>query len=293
MDDIPTCYHLQNGDSLGTILVSNILTGDNYHTWSRSMVMAFKAKNKIGFVDGSIRQPIFTDNTYELWERCNNMVSSWLINSVSKEIGCSIICAKSARDMWLDLKNRFTQGNGPRIYQLQKDLSVLMQADLSVRDYYTRFKSLWDELLDYNQVPSCSCGALQKCNCGAIKIFLGYQDRQHVMQFLMGLNDSFSHIRGQILMLDPLPEINKVFSLVVQEEKQREISKNGIVDTVAFMSKVQDSNTEMRKFNSGKQQTRREKLYCTHCGMNNHTMDKCYKIHGYPPGFKQNFTNSR
>lgn len=25
---------------------------------------------------------------------------------------------------------------------------------------------------------------------------------------------------------------------------------------------------------------------CSHCGYNGHTVDKCYKIHGYPPGFK-------
>jgi hypothetical protein len=45
-----------------------------------------------------------------------------------------------------------------------------------------------------------------------------------MFQFLMGLNESFSHIRGQILLMDPLPAINKVFSMVVQEEHQREIT---------------------------------------------------------------------
>ncbi|XP_042942326.1 uncharacterized protein LOC122276564 [Carya illinoinensis] len=257
------------------------------------MMMALKAKNKIGFVNGSISQPSSTDSAYELWERCNNMVSSWIISSVSKEIGGSIICARTAQNMWEDLKNRFTQGNGPRIFQLQKDLSVLTQEDLSVRDYYTRFKSLWDELLDYNQIPTCTCGALRTCKCDAIKIFLDYQDRQHVIQFLMGLNDCFSHIRGQILMLEPLPNINKVFSLIVQEEKQREISKHNMIDTAAFMSKVQDTNPAMKRFAPGKQQQKRDKLFCTHCGMNNHTVDKCYKVHGYPPGFKQNSTNFR
>lgn len=39
-----------------------------------------------------------------------------------------------------------------------------------------------------------------------------------------GLNDSFSHIRGQILLFDPLPTINKAFALVLQEERQRALS---------------------------------------------------------------------
>lgn len=42
----------------------------------------------------------------------------------------------------------------------------------------------------------------------------------------MGLNDTFSQVRGQILLIDPLPSINKVFSLVLQEERQREISSS-------------------------------------------------------------------
>lgn len=110
----------------------------------------------------------------------------------------------------------------------------------------------------------------------------------------MDLNDCFFHIRGQILMLDLLPDINNVFSLVMQEEKRREISKNIMVDVVAFMSKIQDTNPYMKKFNSGKLQTRKEKCginNATFCGINNHTVDKCYKIHGYLLRFKQNSTN--
>lgn len=38
-----------------------------------------------------------------------------------------------------------------------------------------------------------------------------YQDREYVLQFLMGLNESFSQIRGRVLMLSPIPSINKVF----------------------------------------------------------------------------------
>jgi hypothetical protein len=34
--------------------------------------------------------------------------------------------------------------------------------------------------------------------------------QEYVLQFLMGLNDSFSAVRAQILLMDPLP-INKAF----------------------------------------------------------------------------------
>lgn len=41
-----------------------------------------------------------------------------------------------------------------------------------------------------------------------------------------GLNESYAQVRAQVLMLDPLPMISKVFALVVQEERQRSIGLN-------------------------------------------------------------------
>ena len=40
----------------------------------------------------------------------------------------------------------------------------------------------------------------------------------------MGLNESFDGIQSQILLLDPLPSVNKVYSMVLRIEKQREVS---------------------------------------------------------------------
>ena len=43
------------------------------------------------------------------------------------------------------------------------------------------------------------------------------------MQFLMGLIESYSAIRGQILLMNPLPDVAKAYSSIVQEEKQRSL----------------------------------------------------------------------
>lgn len=42
-----------------------------------------------------------------------------------------------------------------------------------------------------------------------------------VFIFLNGLNDSFSAIRLQIILMDPIPALNKVYSLILREEAQR------------------------------------------------------------------------
>jgi hypothetical protein len=181
--------------------------------------------------------------------------------------------------MWNDLKDRFSQKNGPRIFQLQQTISALSQENLSVSNYFTVLKGLWDELINYQPLPPCSCGS--------VKILTDYREHEYISRFLMGLNESFSHIRGQILLLDPMPPINKVFSLVLQEERQRQIvplvsSLNH--NTAAMMITTPQNQSSGSKTNF----IRKDRPKCTHCGVLGHTIDKCYRIHGFPPGFKFN-----
>jgi hypothetical protein len=53
------------------------------------------------------------------------MVLSWIINSVSKEIAASVISVDSTETMWNDLRDRFSQQNGPQIFQIQKAISAM------------------------------------------------------------------------------------------------------------------------------------------------------------------------
>ena len=69
-------FLLHASDHPGIRLVTKQLNGDNYATWSRSMSIALSAKNKTGFVDGSIKKPPSTDEKFAMWKRCNDMVLS-------------------------------------------------------------------------------------------------------------------------------------------------------------------------------------------------------------------------
>lgn len=51
-------YVLHHCFGPATVLVTQQLTGaNNYNSWSRAMLIALSAKNKIGFVDGMIMKP--------------------------------------------------------------------------------------------------------------------------------------------------------------------------------------------------------------------------------------------
>jgi hypothetical protein len=119
------------------MLVSQTLTGDNFSTWRRSMEMAFTAKNKVSFLDCSIPKPSSIDPSISAWTQCNTMVLSWILNSISAEIANSVIFIDSAAAMCSDLQERFSQSNGPRVFQMQKKIFVLAQGNNSISAYYT------------------------------------------------------------------------------------------------------------------------------------------------------------
>uniref|UniRef100_A0A803P3L6 Retrotransposon gag domain-containing protein n=1 Tax=Cannabis sativa TaxID=3483 RepID=A0A803P3L6_CANSA len=116
--------------------------------------------------------------------RCNNMVMSWLVNFVSAEIAQSIMHFDLATGMWQDLGERFNEANGPRIFQLRTQLTRLYQGDQSVTSYFTKLKSLCDELKEFQPITTCICGAM--------KAFLDYYSQNQVLQFLTGLNESYA-----------------------------------------------------------------------------------------------------
>lgn len=267
-------YYLHPSNNPGTVLVSQLLTGDNYPTWRRAIRMALSAKNKMGFVNGTILKPEGPEAAK--WERCNDMVLSWLLNSISPDIANSVIYADTAKEVWDDLYNRFSQGNLARIFQIKRAICTLLQEQSSINVYYTKLKTLWDELASYTSIPNCSCGSLKEIQ--------EYQQQERVYQFLMGLNDSYAALRSQTLAMGSLPTLGKVYSTFIQEEKQRElhINANPLPESaVLAVAKGEFNQDKFRPQNSDSKGKQRPK--CEHCGKLGHVKAKCYKLHGYPP----------
>uniref|UniRef100_A0A2N9FQ69 Integrase catalytic domain-containing protein n=1 Tax=Fagus sylvatica TaxID=28930 RepID=A0A2N9FQ69_FAGSY len=303
-------YYLNNGDNPGIRIVPDPLTGDNYQAWRRSMTTALSAKNKLGFVNGTIPQPNDeSDPLFSDWQRCNDLVLSWITNCLSRQIHATVLYVYTAKEIWDDLQQRYSQGNGSRVHHLKQAIASLKQDNMPVSDYFSQLKGLWDEFLNYRPIPGCTCAA--KCICGLSRTLMEYQHYDYVHSFLMGLNDSFAPVRGQILLMEPLPNINKVFSLVQNDEKQRGAGLLPLptgfptVGSTALLSRLDNGpnnenafsypNTAPNAFFTRTDNTKQYHQYpkkerpnciCSHCGYKGHTADKCYKLHGYPPGFR-------
>ena len=68
------------------------------------------------------------------------------------------------------------------------------------------------------------------------------------MNFLRGINDSFSQVRTQIFLMDPFPFLYKVYSLMIQEETQRFVihCSNPKVESIVLVTKSQNVNVNSR-----------------------------------------------
>ncbi|QHO56627.1 uncharacterized protein DS421_3g75410 [Arachis hypogaea] len=98
----------------------------------------------------------------------------------------------------------------------------------------------------------------------------------------------FSVVRSQVLLLDPLPPVTRVFALVVQHERQLQ-NVSGILDdqrTIAAAVEARrpplDRGRGYASSNPGRGSSGSSKV-CSYCGKGGRTVDVCYNKHGYPP----------
>jgi len=80
-------------------------------------------KNKLGFVDESNAKPSDPNSPlFQVW--WNEIYSNW------------------AHDIWMGLKVQYIQRNGPRIFELKKDLGCNTPSSLIVGEYFTTLEHL-------------------------------------------------------------------------------------------------------------------------------------------------------
>lgn len=137
----------------------------------------------------------------------------------------------------------------------------------------TKLKELWDELGEYQQIPTCTC--LKDFN------FSKYQEAEKVHKFLMGLDQNqFGTVRTNILALEPLPNLNKVYSMVLREERQQRITSTAEpkVEGATFKASATRSRAGTRP-------------RCTHCQKPGHDRNQCFEFIGYPGNGANRRTN--
>ncbi|XP_070047375.1 uncharacterized protein [Nicotiana tomentosiformis] len=252
--------YVHPSDSPNSQLVSVPFNGCSFVLWRSNMLTSLSAKNKLGILDGRVPQPPPDSPYYLYWERCNDIVKK-------------------------DIHERFGQSNGSKYLQIQREISTITQGSSGIATYFTKLRSLWNELNSSYVGPVCSCGALPK-----------FIEDQQLLQLLNGLNKSYSTVKSVIMMMHPLPPISKAYSFLQQDESQKEA-----ISTLSnFSGDSASFSVSLTQYNNNRNFTQKvnyepnknvSTVSCKYCKKPGHTVEKYYRLHGFSPDFK--FTKNK
>ncbi|XP_044483739.1 uncharacterized protein LOC123209672 [Mangifera indica] len=135
------------------------------------------------------------------------------------------------------------------------------------------------------------------CTCGSAKAVADFNTLNRLMQFLMGLNDCYDNVKNQILVMEPLPSVNRAYSLILRVEKQREVhvTFNENIESTGLFAKTQSNAQSYKRDGTNKGNTKKtdfskkdkDSKFCDHCNVKGHMKETCFKLYGYPDWYKE------
>ncbi|GJS98375.1 ribonuclease H-like domain-containing protein [Tanacetum coccineum] len=164
-----------------------------------------------------------------------------------------------AKHVWEELKETYDKVDGSIMYGLQHTIHILKQNSSSIADYYHKLNALWKQF------------------------------------------DVMIELPNSFLYREVLSDVKRAYATISSEESHRVVSGR-IVDssqrnqTFEFISNVPNINNFQRNnqnFNSvhrpnnlnNNRQGGGSALIYENCGFNGHSIDRCFKIIGYPADF--------
>ena len=83
--------------------------------------------------------------------------------------------------MWKDLEDRYGQTFAAQVYSFHTELfDIVQEPNMTISVYFTKIKSIWDQLDAPDPIPVCSC---QGCACNLTKKVLKSQKNQRLIRF--------------------------------------------------------------------------------------------------------------
>jgi len=150
-------YYLHPSEVPGVAITIIVFNGKNYDLWQQVVRTALKAKNKLGFIEGTLKRLELKDRNdpteYNAWEMVNSMICSWIINVIDPKLHMSIAYVEMAAVMWENLRKRYAMPNTPKVHQLKTDIAACKQGGLEVVEFYSKLMCMWSKLNNYIKIP--------------------------------------------------------------------------------------------------------------------------------------------
>jgi hypothetical protein len=158
-----------------------------------------------------------TDNapsTEPGWIRMGSVILNWISNSISadlhqvvREHGCTTC------HLWLAIENQFLSNREHRTLHLDAAFRTFVQGDVSVIEYFRKFKAMADGLADLGTPVD---------------------NRILVLNILRGLNQCFMHVGSIIRRYSPFPNFHNVRDDLLLEELHMDSTEPPVAPTVLY-----------------------------------------------------------
>ncbi|KAF7825204.1 uncharacterized protein G2W53_016368 [Senna tora] len=159
LDETNGGWVLQNSDQPGMTLVASQLIGPNYLSWSLAVKTALEAKDKLGFVDGSIKEPE-DPVEHKRWKPVDSMVKSWLTNSLTKDLSETFMFCNSVKELCANIAERYSVSNDktcPKMHMWNKRLDE-QDSDIKLVQFLIGLHLMYDalrgQILNLDPLPS-------------------------------------------------------------------------------------------------------------------------------------------
>ncbi|XP_068309694.1 uncharacterized protein [Pyrus communis] len=206
--------------------------------------------------------PELTSPTYEAWLCKDQLVMSWLLNSMEWKIAEIFSYAKSSMHLWKNIKEMYgNQNNSARVFQLKRDIAGLQQEGKPFVQHLGTLTTMWNELNVY-----------QPHTTNAI-VLLKRAEEDKIFQLLANLSLDFEDLRSHILMNSDLLSFSSICATIQREEVHKRVMnmevKTNMLEARAYASnhKAVEETVYRRK---------RLDMKCTYCNGVGHSRDRCW-----------------
>ncbi|XP_075507354.1 uncharacterized protein LOC142544176 [Primulina tabacum] len=161
--------------------------------------MFVRGKGKDDHLTGTAKAPKEDDPNYRTWKTNNSMVQSWLISSMTTEIGENFLLFATAADIWEAAKITYSSTeNTSELFETESILHELRQGESTVTHYFSTLTRLWQKLDLYDN---------HQWTCPEDSTLYNKIVETKVFKLLSGLNKELDEVRGRVLSIKPLPSL--------------------------------------------------------------------------------------